>query len=373
MDTLTGSDYIRWSSSPYDSTFTDTTIFNPTVSPKVSTWYKVKVYNLLGNISKDSVNIIRHPYPESSLFKDSTICKGVSIVLTAAGGSRYLWSTGDTTASITVHPDTLTRYTVHIVNQWNCSADDSTLIHVAEVPVVTLSGLRPQYCANDDSCYLLAGTPWYGHFGGSSGVLGSQFCPRHARLGIDTVWYQAISPAGCFNADTAYVTINHLPVIPLLPDTNLCADKNIRLDAGPGADNYLWSTGDTTQSIVVDSVNHGLGLLPVWVYVTKSGCVARDTALINFIKCQTGINDQLPYDLFTVYPNPFTESIFIKVKGKTGTGDNARLLSLRGELISSVPLNELTAMLPAANLLSGIYVLVLNYNGKEYFLKVVRL
>ncbi len=374
MDTLTSSDYIRWSSSPHDSAFTDTTIFNPTVSPKVSTWYKVKVYNLLGNISKDSVKIIRYPHPESNLFKDSIICKGSSIVLTASGGTHYLWyPTGDTTASITVKPDTLTRYRVHIENQWNCSADDSTLIHVAQVPIVSLSGLRPQYCASDDSCYLLTGTPWYGHFGGSSGVQGSQFCPRLAKLGKDTVWYQATSTAGCFNADTLYVTVNPLPSIPVQPDTNLIADKSIMLDAGQGADNYLWSNGATTQTTVVDSTHHGLGLLKVWVYVTKTSCVAMDTALINFIKYPIGINEQFPGGLFTVYPNPFNEGIYITVKGKTSEGDNARLLSLRGELISSVSLGDNTIMLPASNAPAGIYVLVLKYKGKEYYLKVVRL
>jgi hypothetical protein len=373
MDTITSSDYIRWTSSPHDSTFTDTTIFNPTVSPKVSTWYKVKVYNLLGNIYKDSVRIIRHPYPESNLFKDSAICKGASIVLTASGGSRYLWSTGDTTVSITVKPDTLTRYRVHIVTQWNCSADDSTLIHVVDVPKVTLTGLLPQYCKNNDSCYLMAGTPWYGHFGGSSGVQGSQFCPRLARLGKDTVWFQATSPQGCFNADTVYITINPLPVIPVQPDTNLCAGKSIMLYAGTGADNYLWSNGDTTQTTVVDSVNHGFGLLRVWIYATKSGCVSMDTALINFIKCPTGINDPLPGDLFTVYPNPFNENMYIDVKGKTGNGDCARLLNLNGELISSIPLREHINTIPAAGAASGIHILVLKYNGKEYFLKVVKL
>ena len=373
MDTLTSSDYIRWSSSPKDSTFRDTTIFNPTVSPLVSTLYKVKVFNLLGNIYKDSVWIIRHPYPESNLFKDSTICQGVSIVLPATGGTRYLWSTGDTTSSITVHPDTLTRYTVHIENQWNCSADDSTLIHVVQAPVVTLTGLLPQYCSNDDSCSLMAGTPWYGHFGGSSGVQGSQFCPYRANIGKNMVWYKATSPQGCYNADTVYVIINKVPTIPALPDTNLCADKMILLDAGPGADNYLWSNGDTTQVTAVDSLNHGLGLLPVWVYVTKSSCVSRDTALINFIKCPTGINEQFPGDIFTVYPNPFNESICINVKGKTGNGDFARLLSLKGELISSIALSGRTTTLPAGNATAGIYVLVLKYNGKEYYLKVVRL
>ena len=61
------------------------------------------------------------------------------------------------------------------------------------------------------------------------------------------------------------------------------------------------------------------------------------------------------------------------MKGKTGNGDFARLLSLKGELISSIALSGRTTTLPAGNATAGIYVLVLKYNGKEYYLKVVRL
>jgi len=372
MDTLTSSDYIRWTSSPFDSTFGDTTIFNPTVTPKQSTWYKVKVYNLMGNIYKDSVRIIRHPYPVPGLFKDSSICKGRSVVLTAAGGTHYLWSTGDTVASITVKPDTLTQYTVHVANQWNCSTDDTTLIHVASIPVVTLTGLIPQYCVNDDSCYLMAGTPWYGKFGGSSGVSGSLFCPKNATIGKDTVWFQVTTPQGCYNADTVYVTINSPPSIPKLPDTSLCGNKSIVLDAGVGADNYLWSNGSTYQSTTVDSVHHGLGLLKVWVYATKQSCVSKDTAMITFIKCSTGVNDQASNGVFAVYPNPFSESIFIMMNEQLGSADNASLLNLRGEVIASAHLKDKTTILPAKDVVPGIYFLLLKHNDREYYVKIVK-
>lgn len=373
LDTITSSDYIVWTSVPYDSTMSDTAIYNPTVSPKITTLYRVKVYNLLGNIFRDSILIIRHPFPIPGLFRDSTICMGDSIVLTVHEGSRFLWSTGDTTASITVRPDTLTRYTVHVSNQWDCSADDTTRIHVEKIPIVTLSGLLPQYCANDDSCHLMTGTPWYGHFGGSSGVQGSMFCPNLARIGRDTVWYQAKSLKGCYNADTIYVNINPLPVIPKQPDTNLCANKSIYLNGGTGADNYLWSNGDTTQFTKVDSLNHGLGLLAVWIYVTKASCVSIDTAWINFIKCPDAINDITFGELFTVYPNPFNASISILMKEQAGSADNVSLLDLRGELITSRPIKDKTTILQVTTLKTGLYLLLLKHNDRQYYLKVVKL
>jgi len=220
LDTLTSKDYVAWTSSPHDSSMTDTSIYNPVVSPKATTRYRVKVYNLLGNIFRDSITIKRFPVPVPGLFKDSTICKGNEIALTAHGGTKFVWNTGDTVASIIISPDTTTRYWVRVTNQWNCSASDTSLVRVERIPVVHIMGLLPQYCTSDD-CVLMSGTPSYpgtGIFGGSQGVTGSLFCPNLATVGSDTGWYRYTSKAGCANADTAYVTINqplvmtqHLP------------------------------------------------------------------------------------------------------------------------------------------------------------------
>lgn len=370
MDTTTSSDYIRWTSFPYDSTLIDTTIINPTVSPVQTTLYRVKVYNLLGNIFKDSVKIFRIPIPVPGLFPDSNICQGRTIVLTAQGGGTYLWSTGDTTASISIKPDTLTTYSVTVTASGICSATDSTIINVAKIPVVTLSGLLPQYCATDP-CTLMAGTPWTGKFGGNPGVRVSEFCPELATFGLDTVWFAYTSPEGCFNADTMYTYVSEPPIIPPLPDTNLIARYSITLHAGEGADNYLWSTGDITEYTVVDSLHHGLGLLKVWVYVTKGSCVAKDTARINFIP--SGTNDLNQDGVFSIYPNPFKESITLNLKRSHKPDDNLQLINLSGEVLTSVGIKSTTTVIATETLPAGIYLLLLRINEKKYYLRMVKL
>ena len=47
------------------------------------------------------------------------------------------------------------------------------------------------------------------------------------------------------------------PVIDLGDDIATCEDS-VTLDAGPGFDSYLWSTGDTTQAIVVTALNESV-------------------------------------------------------------------------------------------------------------------
>jgi len=78
LDTVTSRDYIVWTSSPHDPSISDTTIYNPTASPKVTTKYKVKVYNLLGIYSGTALRSNGIQY----------LCRAFSKIPLFAGGVR---------------------------------------------------------------------------------------------------------------------------------------------------------------------------------------------------------------------------------------------------------------------------------------------
>ena len=63
--------------------------------------------------------------------EDVTICEGESVTLTASGGGTYSWSTGATTASITVSPSTTTTYSV-TVKDGDCEDSDYVKVTVAD-------------------------------------------------------------------------------------------------------------------------------------------------------------------------------------------------------------------------------------------------
>ncbi|MBK9792120.1 MAG: T9SS type A sorting domain-containing protein [Sphingobacteriales bacterium] len=61
--------------------------------------------------------------------RDTSICSGQSITLTASGASSYIWSTGANTASITVSPATTSSYVVTgMVN--NISQNDTVVVFI---------------------------------------------------------------------------------------------------------------------------------------------------------------------------------------------------------------------------------------------------
>ena len=61
---------------------------------------------------------------------DNIICSGSSVTLTASGSGPYLWSTGATTASITVSPTSTTTYTVRVCNL----SDSKTIVVIPPTP-----------------------------------------------------------------------------------------------------------------------------------------------------------------------------------------------------------------------------------------------
>lgn len=83
---------------------------------------------------------------------------------------------------------------------------------------------------------------------------------------------------GCENEDSTLVTYRQLPEINLGPDQRICFYENTILDAGNDTVNlkYLWSTGDTTRTIDINTQNN------YWAKVTDSlGCYNSDTLTLN--------------------------------------------------------------------------------------------
>lgn len=96
---------------------------------------------------------------------------------------------------------------------------------------------------------------------------------------VNTTYIVAVNDGVIVLTDTAAVTVNALPVVMLGEDQVLCGETEYELDAGNEGSTYLWSTGETTQTIMAT----GSGETQFWVQVTnESGCASSDTIALNF-------------------------------------------------------------------------------------------
>jgi hypothetical protein len=126
-----------WSNGGISSSFT--------VSPASTTTFTVTVTNANGCTASTSVTITVHPLPVPSVSvsetsgianNDGITCAGASAVLTATGGTGYVWSNGGTNAAITVAPTVTTTYTVTVTNANGCSATTNRTISVTPLPAL---------------------------------------------------------------------------------------------------------------------------------------------------------------------------------------------------------------------------------------------
>ena len=95
-----------------------------------------------------------------------------------------------------------------------------------------------------------------------------------------TTWYilEATYDDGVL-IDSVQVEVFELPVVDLGEDVNICDDQEFMLDAGNPGSTYLWSTGDTSQTINAT----GDGFTQFWVEVTnENNCSSNDTITLGF-------------------------------------------------------------------------------------------
>jgi gliding motility-associated-like protein len=88
---------------------------------------------------------------------------------------------------------------------------------------------------------------------------------------------EVINDYGCSSSDSIYLTIYENPFVDLGPDTTVCVEEGLVLDAGSDGDFYRWSTGAVSQQITV----YENGKQLIWVELENGfGCVGSDTVLI---------------------------------------------------------------------------------------------
>ncbi|WP_304197994.1 T9SS type B sorting domain-containing protein [Flavobacterium alvei] len=70
-------------------------------------------------------------------------------------------------------------------------------------------------------------------------------------LETNVIYARIDSNDKCYQVVQLSLTLVSEPVIPISDIVSLCQNENVTIDAGSGFDSYLWSTGETSQSIIV--------------------------------------------------------------------------------------------------------------------------
>jgi gliding motility-associated-like protein len=224
--------------------------------------YTFESENEAGCTNTATLNLTINATPEVSISGNSVLtCANESIVLTASatiqGTANYLWNTGATTATIEVTESG--EYSVTVTsNNSDCSAMDTVTVteNISETEA-SITGNEALTCLTesitlDASGTSVQGTPSYEWNTGATTPTIVVTAPGEYSVIVTG------SDNGCAATATTTVSQNVTPPVVSISGNEAltCSVTSITLDASgtsvQGMATYLWNTGETTPSIVVN-------------------------------------------------------------------------------------------------------------------------
>ncbi|MBT3208976.1 MAG: T9SS type A sorting domain-containing protein [Bacteroidetes bacterium] len=228
---------------------------------------------------------------------DITICQGQTATfdVTDSTAVSYLWSTGENTPNIST--STAGLYAVTIENHCGAIDTDSAMVYVLSTSIEL--GADTSIC--DGSTLLLdVGVPGLTYIWSTS----------------ETIQAIEVTEAGMYSVTASdpicgdaigniIVSVDPVPTVELGFDTlEVEFGKTGIFDAGSGYSSYLWSNGETTQSIEISDE----GLYSV-IVTNEFGCSAYDEAYLKVGPNSIGENSI--ENSISIFPNPVKEKLFI--------------------------------------------------------------
>ncbi len=241
-----GADSVRWSTGSR----------NAGLPVQSSGTYWVNLYNACG-IFSDTVVVTVLKKPVRRLV-DTAICTGSSFTFDVTQpanipATTYLWSTGPTTPTLTATLPGM--YVVTMTNECGTTVDQATLRVDQPIPQIDL-GNDTIFC--EGTLLLNPGNFEGARYRWQDGSSDTAFLVTQSGK-----YYVNIVNACNSVSDTIHVLITGPPQLILGNETRFCFGSIFTLNAQNPGSSYLWSTGEITQTIDIDSA----GLY--WVTITN--------------------------------------------------------------------------------------------------------
>lgn len=234
-------------------------------------------------------------------------------------------------------------YTVKLVVKNNYGADsltDSNYICLDSPPNITLTGdLR--VCVEQpkdyDTIYAHGGTSYLWFNGSTNSYYAFSGLVANNIIDIKVTVYN-----GVCSKDTIF-PLGHdtVPVFYYRGDTSICVGENTTLYAksfhGYSKYKYLWSTGSTTDSTIINGILPGSNTY--YLTVTNGACVKDSSQITVKVNDCTGIeNYSDPYG-YAVYPNPCSGVFTLQTNGLLTANSRIEVYNVLGQQVyqASVP------------------------------------
>lgn len=301
--------------------------------------YSVVVSNN-GCTASDTIVVSTIAAPVVALGNDTTLCDGSILTLDAtatASNVTYLWSDGSTNPTLTV--STAGNYQVTASSSNGCATNSDITVAYQAIPMPNL-GNDTTLCQGE-VITLDATTSPTGFINWNDG----SGDPTITVSNSGTYSVSVSTSIGCTGTDS--VTINYSNVnVDFGADTlDLINANPLTLDAGNAGATYLWNTGETTQTISVNTT----GTFDVTV-TDMYGCSASGAVVVvNTTSTEGIVNGQI-----NIYPNPASQYIVIETNEANVVF--ARIIDVSGRVLTAVNVQN-QEQINIEHLANGLYFL----------------
>lgn len=215
-----------------------------TIAVNTSGNFTVTATDAFGCTDTESIAVTAQALPTPAIAGPVAVCDGATATLSVSGNfAQILWSNGANSASITVNAaDT---YIVTVTDAIGCTGTDSAQLAVNPNPLVQIAE-QPYLCNGQITLDAGADFAVYNwNNGENSPTIDADSSGNYALTVTDA--------NGCTGTAELAVTVPTLPQVSIAGDPDFCQGDSTGLSAGADFVSYLWSNGETSQTIVANS------------------------------------------------------------------------------------------------------------------------
>ncbi len=316
-------------------------------------------------VQEDLIELLALPEPEILADGPLEFCEGDSVELSSSLTGEYLWSTGETTASVMVTESG--DYWLQLTDMNQCTGTSETVtVEVFDLPEVTI--LLPDnepWCDGEE--VTISASP-EGSYEWSTGDNSESIVVTET----GTYWLIVTDFNGCSNTDEAYVFFHPLPETAFSFEADYL--EVFFANESQGAKNYYWDFGDGNFS---EEENPHHTFIQAGVY--EVCLTAFNDAECEETICQTfELTTQIQHVNYDpenkVYPVPFDDFLIITLN-KELNWQSLEVISANSQRVyyQNPATDESDFRLQTSKWAPGIYLIIATaHSGEKVRLKAIR-
>jgi gliding motility-associated-like protein len=278
--TASGASTYSWSPSTGLSATTGVVV---TVQPATTTTYTVSGTATTGCVNTANISVTVYPVPTVFAGKDTSLCAGGLVPLSASGATTYSWSpatglSSTTVSNPTAQPTTTTTYVVIGLDAHSCSDTDTVIVTVHPLPVVN-AGSNKSVCPGGSA--TLNGTGASAYSWAPAATLSCNNCASPVAMPATTTTYvlTGTSALGCINTSQVTVTVISKPTISIAGNRAFCIGSGTTLTAS-GANTFIWSPATGLSATTGATVTAQPSSATTYTVIGTSGAGCSDTTTV---------------------------------------------------------------------------------------------